>query len=302
MERVASRYTDINSDTPIDLDNMILINEYLKDAECIGLTDRTLENYNSCLKLFSKFVRKSLIDIDIEDLKRFKTYLQNRKNRYNEKYSVKTISRYFSAIQSFYEYLEFEDYVDKNPMSKFRKRYLSSFNRAKYSRGDSKRKLISVEEMSMLINSIIDPLAKAVVTTLCKTGVRRQELVNIDIDDIDWSEQCIHLKPTLKRSNLDIFFDDECSRILRRWMISRENRKNNGTKALFINERGGRLGRNGIYELVVKYATKVGLHDPNSRRIQDRFTTHCTRHWYSTHLYRNGMKREYNQRITRRFP
>ena len=296
MERITNKaviLTDVNTET----DNLALINKYLEDAECMGLTDKTIENYNSCLKIFSNFMGKSLIDVDIPDFKKFKIHLENKKNRYNEKFSPTTVSRYFSALQSIYEFLEVEEYIGKNPMPKFRKRYLKDYKRKRCSNGESRRKLISVEEMSMLVNSIMDPRDKAVIVLFAKTGIRRQECSNIDTDDIDWIEPCIHLKPTSKRTNLDVFFDDECSRVLKRWMVSRENRANNGTKALFMNERGGRLGRNAIYELVVKHATKVGLHNSDSHHIYDRFTTHCMRHWTCTWLLRNGMKREFVQEL-----
>ena len=52
----------------------------------------------------------------------------------------------------------------------------------------------------MLVNSIIDPRYKAVVLLIAKTGIQRKELKSIDMDDIDWVEQCIHLKPNPKRS------------------------------------------------------------------------------------------------------
>ena len=296
MERIAIK-TVIIPDVNTEADNLILIDEYLEDAECAGLTDRTIDTYKSCLKIFSDFVGKSLIDVEIPDLKRFKIHLENKENRYNEKFSPKTISRYFSAIQSICEFLELEDYIDKSPMPKFRRRYLKEYKRKRCYNGGSRRKIISVEEMSILVNTIMDPRDKAVLVVLAKTGIRRQECCNIDVDDIDWIEQCINLKPTAKRTNLDVFFDDECSRVLKRWMVSRENRTNKGTKALFLNERGGRLGRNAIYELVVKHATKVGLHNPNSNKIQDRFTTHCTRHWFSTHMRRADMPRTFIQEL-----
>jgi integrase len=35
---------------------------------------------------------------------------------------------------------------------------------------------------------------------LAKTGIRRKELIEIDIDNIDWEEQSIKLKPHPKRS------------------------------------------------------------------------------------------------------
>ena len=146
--------------------------------------------------------------------------------------------------------------------------------------------------MTMLINSIMEPRDKAVILLLAKTGIRRKELIAIDTDDIDWVDQSIQLKETPKRSNLIVFFDDETARVLKRWMISRKNWNNNGTNALFLNERGGRLNRNGVYELVTKHAEKVGLHYPNSRKLKDRFTPHCTRLWFTTHLRRRGMPRE----------
>jgi len=291
---MTKKETIIIPDVQIEPDNHAIIEEYFKDAQCMGLTNRTIENYRSCLKVFSNFFNKSILDIDIPDLKNFKIFIENQKNRYGEPFSTTTISRYFTAIQSIFEYLEFEDYIDKSPMPKFRRRYLREYKRKRYANdGSSKRKLISVEEMSMLINSVMNPRSHAVLTVLAKTGIRREELSKIDVDDIDWVEECIHLKPTPKRTNLDVFFDDECARILKRWMISRENWKNNGTKALFLNERGGRLGRNAIYDIVVKSATKVGLHKPKSNRISEKFTTHCMRHFNSTFLRRNGMPREW---------
>jgi integrase/recombinase XerD len=272
-------------------DNYKLIDEYLLDIGCTNLTANTVLNYSSCLKEFNGFFDKSLMDVDISDLKRFKIYIENKKNRYNKTFKSSTLSRYFTAIESFYEFLEFEELIDKSPMPKFRRRYLKDYKKKNYT-GNSRRKIISVEDMSTLVNSIMDPRDKAVVVLLAKTGIRRRELINLDIDDINMFEQSIHLKPTRKRTNLDVFFDDECARILKRWLVSRSNRKNIGTKALFLNERGGRLGRNAIYELFVKYATRIGLHNPNSHQIQDRFTPHCTRHWYTTWLLRNGMRRE----------
>ena len=274
--------------------NHDLLDIYAKDMGCTNLTKNTIQNYRSCLKEFAAyFQHKSLLDIDIEDLKQYKLHLEGKTTRYKNHYAPATISRYFTSLESLYQFLEFDDYIEKNPLPKFRTRYLREYKKKHHRNGQSRRKLISVEDMSRLIHSILDPRDKAVALLLAKTGIRRQELVRIDLEDINWVEQSIHLKPTPKRTNLRIIFDDECTRVLKRWLISRENRQNKGTNALFLNERGGRLGRNAIYELIVKYATKVGIHNPSSHRIQDRFTPHNMRHWNTTWLLRNGMKREY---------
>jgi integrase/recombinase XerD len=139
----------------------------------------------------------------------------------------------------------------------------------------------------------MNPRDKAIVTLLAKTGIRRGELIRIDLEDIDWIDQSIRLKPHPKRSNCLVFFDDECARVLKRWMKTRDSyHVQPGCSALFVNERGGRLQRHGVSHAVTKHATRIGLHDPASRRLDERFTPHCCRHWFTTHLRRNGMQRE----------
>ena len=265
-----------------------LIEDFAGECEIRGLTPETIRRYKSSLGIFKEYMNSqglSVLDIDKRTLKEFLRHLRIEREVKN-----KTIENYFSALSSFCDYLLYEEKFDKNPVLPFRKRYIKSYKRIY---GESPRKLISVEEMSMLVNAILDPRDRAIVVLFAKTGIRRGELINIDIDDINWIEQSIRLKDTAKRTNLTVFFDDECARALRRWIKAREYYDIKDDKALFINKNGKRLRRMGVYRVVVRYATKVGLHDPESERIEDHFTPHCFRHWFTTHLRRNGMPREY---------
>lgn len=63
--------------------------------------------------------------------------------------------------------------------------------------------------------------------------------------------------------------------------------------ALFLSTWGFRISWNDVCLLVVKAAERVGLHDPGSERMEDHFIPHCARHWFTTHLYRAGMRREH---------
>jgi len=205
-------------------------------------------------------------------------------------YVHNTLLQYFAALSGFCDYLVWEGIAQANVVTPFRKRFLRKYK----NNPDPERKLISVEEMAMLVNSILDPRDKAIITLLAKTGIRRGELIAIDVDDIDRIEQSIKLKPRRKRSNLTVFFDDETARVLGRWLKARKNYEiDKGCKALFLNERGGRLKRHGVYHAVTKHAQRVGLHNPKSKKVEDHFTPHCCRHWFTTHLRRSGMKREF---------
>ena len=79
-------------------------------------------------------------------------------------------SNYFSALSSFYKYLNFEEVYPINPVPAFKRHYL---RRYKNNYSKSEYQLISVDEMSMLINSVLDIRDKSILTLFAKTGIRR---------------------------------------------------------------------------------------------------------------------------------
>ncbi len=266
-----------------------LVELFVQDCLDREMTADSIQHYRSVVFHFFEFLNKRNISPYSADKQVFIEYLRYRKL---EGVGQKTLENNFTALASFYEFLVFQDYVEKNPVTGVRKRYLRRYKNENDVDAEAQRKLISVEEMSLLLNSVLDTRDKAILTLLAKTGVRRGELIAMDVTDIDWIEQSITLKKFKKRSGRTVFFDDETSRLLKRWLNQRQT-LNASTSALFTGEHGERLRRHGISHAVVKYAEKVGLHDPKSSRLEDHFSPHCFRHWFTTHLRRAGMDREF---------
>jgi integrase/recombinase XerD len=268
-----------------------LLNLFVEDCHVRGLADETIRRYKSMVKQFLKFIK----DLNVQPVDVDKHVLQGYiSSRRSNGVDSKTLENELSGVSSFYGFLAFEDYVRKNSVPEVRKRYLTPYKNETEGDVESPRKLISVEQMSMLINSVVDARDKAVLTLLAKTGLRRGELISLNVTDIDWAGQSITLqrKQFKKRSGRLVLFDDETSRVLQRWLRQRENMQPR-TPALFIGERGDRLERNGVYSMVTKYAENVGLHDSKSPKVEDHFSPHCFRHWFTTHLRRAGMDREF---------
>ena len=270
-----------------------LVTEYEADCLTRGITPETTRRYLSSLKIFNQYLDDNghrILEVDRDVLRNFINYL-----RADREVSQRTIETYFAALASFYGYLEYERHVEKNPVPEVRKRYLRKY---KDNNDGQTRRLISVDEMARLINSTIDVRDRAIIALLAKTGIRRNELIKLDVDDIDWVEQNLRLKPTPKRTNRTVFFDDETAMILHRWIRSSQAARDKfKTKALFISNMGGRLNRNGVYLAVTRPAEKIGLHNPDSDRMEDHFSPHCCRHWFTTHLRRAGMPREFIQEL-----
>lgn len=152
----------------------------------------------------------SILELDKDRLRLVLDYLVSER-----KLNEKTLNNYYCAISSFFDYLTYENIVKSNPVQGFRKRYLKNYKKNAVS---PQRKLITVEQASQLINSALSICDKAVMTVLAKTGVRRGELISMDVDDIDWPDQRIKLKPKNKRSNLYVYFDEETAMLLQRWL------------------------------------------------------------------------------------
>ena len=281
---------DIPVARPI-LDTAPLMSKFEADCRDRHLTEETIGRYKSAMRIFFRFLRDRNLTVFDVDKHVLKDLIHHR---CAQGIDQKTLENNFTTLSTFYEFLCFEGLANNNPVLPVRKRYLKRYKDEDDDIDSSERKLISIEEMSMLVNSILSVRDRAVVVLLAKTGFRRSELVSINLSDINWQEQSITLqrKKFKKRSGRIVFFDDECGRLLKRW-ITQRSQMDVKTEALFINEYGGRLNRNGIYNLVTKYAEAAGLHNPKSNKIEDRFSTHNCRHWFTTMLRRNSMQREF---------
>jgi integrase/recombinase XerD len=225
---------------------------------------------------------KTPLTVGRDDLKAFLGQLKARELKYG------SIKRIYTCVSAFYEFLIAEELVEYNPILPFRKYYLRQYKNG--SDSDS-RKLIGVEDASRLVNSILDSRDKCILVLLFKTGMRVGELTSLDVGDVNLDKGEVALKLKKKRSNRVLFLDDEANTVLQRWLVARKNRKGAEDQALFLSMIGTRITKRSVEELIEKHAERLGLHNPGAR-LEERFTPHCCRHWFVTHLLRAGMSRD----------
>ncbi|OPX77809.1 MAG: putative tyrosine recombinase XerC-like protein [Methanosaeta sp. PtaB.Bin039] len=272
--------------------SITLVDDYLSDCEIRGMAKDSIPRYRSTLGIFQAFMvgRGSEIqEADGQSLRDFIEYLRKERRT-----TQKTIETYFSVLSSFYDFLAFEGVIDKNPVPPIRKRYLKRY---KDNGPRHERQLITVEDAGRLVRAALIVRDKAIIALLFKTGIRRGELVSLDVSDVDLIEGRLKLKPTAKRSNRVLFLDEEGMFLLKRWLRVREGVNRRNSPALFLSTWGYRISRTDVYELVTQAAERAGLHDPTSPRMEDHFSPHCCRHWFTTHLRRAGMAREFIQEL-----
>jgi integrase/recombinase XerD len=262
-----------------------LVQRFHEDCDLRGMVS-TME-YIYRVKEYCAFLDardKTPLTVGRDDMKAFLGQLKARELKSG------TIKRIYTCVSAFYEFLIAEELVEYNPIVPFRKYYL---RRYKNGSDSESRKLIGVEDASRLVNSILDSRDKCILVLLFKTGMRVGELTSLDVIDVDLDKGEVILKLKKKRSNRVLFLDEEAIAVLQRWLVARRNRKGTEIKALFLSKVGTRIAKKSIEELIEKHAERLGLHNPKTGRLEDRFTPHCCRHWFVTHLLRAGMSRDF---------
>lgn len=271
-----------------------ILEEFEQDCKIRNFAEQTVTRYVSNIRSFGDFLhqrRKGYVTVKKEDLAEFVSFL-----RYDRKVKFQTLKNYVSGLNSFYEFLLYQERIQANLIPVIRKRYLHQYKKDEGT--IRRRKVIPVKEMSDFLASILSIRDKAICVLLVKTGIRRRELNCIEISDIDWETNSIQLKYKKKRSNLIVFFDDECARILKQWLYVRSNLYvQDGCDALFVGNHGRQLGRSGVYDAVVSNSKRFGIYDTSSKDNIDHFGPHNFRHCFTTYLLENGMKREYVQEL-----
>ena len=275
---------------------MLLLNKFTDDCKTRGIDAHTIETYNSNIRLFFDHVQIKPDEISINHLTEFLSYLRYDKIigigiRKKIGASNSTINGYYSALQAFYDYLEFYDLFDHNPIPKFRRRYLVNIN--KKSKGpDNTRQLINIHQMAQLVYTTTDPLERALIITLAKTGVRKNELMTMDLSGYNPTNGTIYIKSTPKRSLRIVYIDQEAIDTIDQYL---ESKINNTNPALFIIN-NHRVNKNDVHDIVTENAKRLGFHNPDGLLIE-KFTAHCCRHWFTAHLRRAGMSEEYRMAL-----
>jgi len=263
-----------------------IIERFQKDCELRKFAtakDYALTARSFCIWLETRNI--SVTNITKNDLRDFLYHLQAERAL-----KFASIRHQFVTINCLYSYLEEEGLIAVNPVPAFRKRYIGMY---KNDSDSEQRQIISIEDAAKLVSATFETRDRAIILLFLKTGMRLGEMGSLDVSDLNLQELSLTLKKTAKRSNRLLYFDHETAEALSHWLTIRALKKGHEKPALFLSNQGLRMSTNRIEKKVSRHAEVIGLHNPKSKKLADKFTPHCCRHWFTTHLLRAGMRREY---------
>ena len=250
-----------------------LLDDFIFDCQSRSRVKRTIETYRGNVREFLEFFPEPE-NVDNHDLRAFLAHLQKRGLK------ISTLKGYFSALSTFYDYLIFEEMAETNPILPFRRRYLDKPTK------NDRRQLVSVKDMKKLIGSIETIREQAMLLTLAKHGVRLGEYLGLKDENIDLRKDIITYPQKAKRNNRVLPIDDELHEVLVEYRAWRKTHAD--TDWFWITKYGGRIHKDYTNEVIAYYAEPLELHEPNGP-LENRFTCHCFRKWFTHHLFAAGM-------------
>ncbi len=248
-----------------------------------GYADNTIAAYQNDLNQFFEYVQKEKESREIEgwsDLKKggITGYIDYLKNEGG--YASSTVARKVAAIKSFFHFLVAEGDIKEDPTfsldsPKVKKRL---------------PKAISPGEVDRLLQapaSESGPKAQrdmALLESLYASGMRVTELVSLDLSDIQLeNEASIRVrgkKPHARERIIPI--SDSAADVLEFYINNGREQLaiNPNEEALFLNNRGQRLTRQGLWLIIKHYVEMIG--------ISEEVTPHTLRHSFAAHKLSQG--------------
>lgn len=237
--------------------------EYLKYERRVSIN--TIDSYGENLLLLSNTLNKPLISLNKEDIRDFLSKIEK---------SERTKAHYLTVFNSFYKYLVFMDKLDINPCDGIKSPKLEK-KLPSYLTKEEIDKLFDIR-----LTKPIDYRNKAMLEVLYATGTRISELINLELNQIDF-EECV-IRVTGKGSkdrivplgNSAIKALQEYIYNYRVFLVKTEN------NYVFLNKNGGKISRQGFFKILKNLADSAG--------IKKEVSPHTLRHSFATELLNNG--------------
>lgn len=254
-----------------------LVDEFLGYLEAErNASALTIRNYGADLASFRAWFSEKFKHacewgrIDSFHVRGYLVYLTERK------YDRATIHLKLSALRSFFRWLVRTERVKQNP--------LVGLTLPKKSR--RLPKFLTIHQIEALLNAPLadkDPKSaravwrdKAILETLYSGGLRIQELVQLNDDDVDLLGEIVRVRGKGKKERLSPLGGPAVDTL--RHYLKLRGRSSRGP--LFVNKFGGRMTARSVQRMLKKYLIAANL-DPS-------LTPHKLRHSFATHMLDAG--------------
>lgn len=244
------------------------INSFLTAMKAQNKSEHTIEAYRGDLEQFSSAMEKSLAEIKYADLQEWANGMAVKGM------SASTRARKISAVKSFFKYLSKMEVIDRNPADGLETPKQEKKEPKVISMTDASEVLFvakndGVREKTWFRNY-------AVMAVFLFTGIRREELTNITLADVDLNGRkiLIHGKGNKQRT---VYMNDTLNAVLSEYIMAYRKylKPAEKSKYLFPSSQAEKMSVRMVNEIVNDMFTKAGIKESgvSAHILRKRFAT-----------------------------
>ena len=284
------------ADCPQILREFLIYHENIK-----GQSQLTISEYYLDLRMFLRFIKlmrndmpittrlddidikdidiKFIQEIDTSDIFDFLSYLANDRTANPDsaapEYGISASSRArkLSAVKSFYKYLTVRTkQLEDNPVADLEYPKLRK----------SLPKYLTLEQSAALLQAVSGPNEKrdyAILMLFLNCGIRRSELVNLNLTDVYEDRIRVVGKGNKERF---VYFGSACRKAIDAYLPERNKKVLSDNRALFGSRDNNRISVTAVHRLVKKALLQAG-------RDSTQFSAHKLRHTAATMMLSGGV-------------
>jgi len=239
-----------------------------------GLSSNTVSAYRRDLVKFDEFARKRMLSLEAvsrDDLVDFLAGL------YRQKLESKTVARHLVTLRNFFRFAQIQELIPEDPCVTLESPKIRR-NLPGYLRLEDVERLLSQPD----VKTPIGLRDRAMLETLYSTGLRVSELIGLRTMDLDARVGCVRCVGKGDKERI-VPVGKKALAVVEKYLRDARPRllgKVQGNPSLFVNRRGARLSRVGVWKILSAYGRLAGL------RVA--LTPHMLRHSFATHLLERG--------------
>ena len=241
-----------------------------------GYSNNTVVAYRNDLGQFAQFLTEQVGTTSWDSVSRKDLDAYVNCLRYEREYASATVARKVAATKSFFHYLVGQQVLKDDPTATLDSPKVRRYLPTSISEEDVDR-LLRAPDGHDTARARRD---SALLELLYATGMRVSEVVDLNVEDVDLADRQVQCVNRNKKRRIPIH--QRATRALRQYLEDGRLKllRDDSEKALFLNHRGRRLTRQGLWLIIKKYVEEVGIDAP--------VTPHTLRHSFATHLLRGG--------------
>ena len=250
-----------------------MIDRYL---EYINIEKRyspnTIISYRKDLEDFAKFLldTESIENLQKADKKMVRNFIIHLNN---QKLSKRSINRKISTLKSFYNFLLRISEIKTSPLEGISMLKFYAEKQIPFSEEEMKHLLLILEEAQ------VELLDKLIIEVFYQTGIRRAELCNLPLENVNFSRNEIVVIGKGNKERI-VPISPGLSNVLKIYYLEHRKPIAEAEKYFFVSSKGKKITEKFVYLMVTSYLSQVSLKEKKS--------PHILRHSFATHVLNGG--------------